>query len=138
MKKSNLMKVVAVCLLSVTLMAGILYADSISINKTGGEAAVVQKGGVLGDLSPFKKIAEDTLEIVKRGKMAEAKNRIKDLETAWDDAEETMKPKSPEKWQSVDKSIDRALAKLRTAEPEPAACATALKVLIAKFTVMNK
>jgi len=61
-------------------------------------------GPELGDLSAFKKIAEDTLALVEKDQMAEAKAKIKELESAWDDAEETMNPKNPSKWNSIDKS----------------------------------
>lgn len=93
--------------------------------------------GALGDLTSFKKIAEDTLALVGKKQMPEAKARIKDLETAWDVAEEAVKPRNPAKWNSADKSIDKALAELRSSEPDPAACAKALKIVIAKFAVMG-
>ena len=86
----------------------------------------------LGDLTPFVKIAGDTLQLVKLGKMEEARSRITDLESAWDQAEERLQPMSPESWASVDKSIDRALAQLRSGKPDPGACIDALKVFIAK------
>lgn len=97
-----------------------------------------QSSTSLGDLSSYKKIAEDTLQIAEKGDFAVAKTRIKDLETEWDNAEEKMKPLNPEKWTSVDKSIDRALAQLRSGQPDAEACKSSLKSLIAKFTVMDK
>ena len=110
----------AVCLLAVACMA-----------------APDAGSGSLGDLTSFKKIAEDTLALVGKKQMPEAKARIKDLETAWDVAEETVKARNPAKWNSADKSIDKALAELRSSEPDPAACAKALKIVIAKFAVMG-
>lgn len=91
----------------------------------------------LGDLSSFKKISEDTMELVSKKQMAEAKAKIKELETAWDNAEEKMKPMNPEKWTSVDKSIDWVLSSLRSAQPVPEECASALKTLIVKFDSMS-
>ena len=101
-------------------------------SKKGQEAAASFSNA---DMAPFKKISEDTLALVENGKMAEAKTKIKELETAWDDAETTLKPKSPSKWNSIDKSIDKALALVRSSNPDKNACASALKTAIAKFTV---
>ncbi|ANI60411.1 protein translocase subunit SecF [Pseudomonas sp. GR 6-02] len=89
--------------------------------------------GSLGDLSSFRTITVDTARLVDAGDLKAAKARITDLETAWDQAEETLQPKSPADWTSVDKSIDRALSQLRSGNPDPQACAEALKTLLAKF-----
>ncbi len=91
------------------------------------------RGAPLGDLSPFSRIASDSLVLVQRGDLQGAKARIKDLETAWDKAEEKMRPMSPDDWTAVDKSIDRALAQLRAGKPDAAACEATLRSLIAKM-----
>src|SRR5207302_3633254 len=99
------------------------------------QAALADKshGGPLGDLAPFARITSDTLAPVQRGDLNAAKVRIKDLETAWDDAEKQMRPKSPSDWKSLDKSIDRALAQLRAKKPDAAGCEATLKALIAQI-----
>lgn len=89
---------------------------------------------VLGDLTEFKKIAEDTLAIVEKKDMAGAKARIKDLETAWDNAEAAMRPKSETAWTVVDKSIDHALAALRSDSPNSEDCAMKLKTVIVRMS----
>ena len=102
---------------------------------TAGKSALSMSTdtGSLGDLSSFRQITVDTARLVDAGDMKAAKARITDLETAWDQAEETLQPKSPANWTSVDKSIDRALSQLRSGKPDPAACAEALKTLLAKL-----
>jgi preprotein translocase SecF subunit len=99
---------------------------------TAGKTAVSASTS-LGDLSSFRTITVDTARLVDAGDLKAAKARITDLETAWDQAEETLQPKSPAAWTSVDKSIDRALSQLRSGKPDPKACADALKTLLAKL-----
>jgi hypothetical protein len=94
--------------------------------------------GPLGDLSPFLHIASESLILAQRGDLKGAKARMKDLETAWDEAEERLQPMSPEDWTSVDKSIDRALAKVRAKEPDQEACVAALQTLVSKFSNLKK
>ena len=107
-------------------------------HKHDRSTAPVNANASLGDLSKFKAIAEDTLKIVKQGDLPAAKTRIKDLETEWDNAEEKLKPINSDKWTSIDKSIDRALALLRSGTPDGTACAASLEQLIAKFNAIDQ
>ncbi len=74
---------------------------------------------------------QDTLAIVDTGNLGRAKSRIKDLETEWDRAEATLRPRSPEQWRNVDKAIDAALQRLRAVSPQAAAARQSLQNLLA-------
>jgi uncharacterized membrane protein YkoI len=87
----------------------------------------------LGDLSSFRAIAADTLAIVDRGDLSHAKARIKNLETSWDLAEARLRPRNPERWRTIDKAIDAALAQLRADWPQASASKDALQNLLASF-----
>ncbi|CAN7641425.1 histidine kinase [Caballeronia sp. LjRoot31] len=85
----------------------------------------------LGDLPGFRRIVADTAIMVNKGDLAGARTRIKDLETSWDDAEPSLKPRGAADRHKVDKSIDQALSALREKAPNAASCKQALSDLLA-------
>lgn len=87
----------------------------------------------LGDLSAYALIANDSLQLVQQGDLPAAKARMKNLETAWDQAEEQLQPRNPDDWKAVDKAIDRALSQVRSGQPIAADCTAALEGLLAQI-----
>ena len=85
----------------------------------------------LGDMSRFRVITQDTLNLLNAGNQSAATTRIGDLELEWDDAEARLKPKNKAAWTDVDDKIDTVLRRLRSTNPDPGSEKAALTTLLA-------
>ncbi len=81
------------------------------------------------DLDQFRIIVTDTTAKVSSGDQAGATARITDLETAWDDAEDRLRPLDGAAWTYLDGKIDAALKAVRASNPDPATEQQALNAL---------
>ncbi len=97
----------------------------VSTNKTS-EAAVYP----LGDVSNFKKIAQDMLDMVNGGDLSGAKKRGDDLEFEWDNAKAKLERMNPAKWTEVDGAIDKVLRQVRAVNKDAVGCKSSLEVLL--------
>jgi hypothetical protein len=84
----------------------------------------------LGDMSKFRTITQDTLNLLNSGNQSDATTRIGDLEIEWDDAEARLKPKNKAAWTDVDGKIDTVLRRLRSTSPDPNSEKSALTTLL--------
>ncbi len=83
----------------------------------------------LGDMTAFKTIVTDVQAIAAKGDLPGAATRITDLETAWDDGEDKLRPLDEAQWGGVDGKIDAALKALRAATPDAVKVTDALAAL---------
>ncbi|MFI1920300.1 hypothetical protein [Nocardia sp. NPDC020380] len=83
------------------------------------------------EITKFRSITSDTLTKVQAGRQAAATARIKDLETAWDQDQDTLQPMDKPGWDVLDGKIDKALKAVRAATPDPATETQALTNLLA-------
>lgn len=97
-------------------------------------AASVSPTAPLGDLSAFRKIAEDMLSRVRAGDLSGAKSRANDLETTWDSAQARLRAMNPDKWTVMDNAVDDVLTKVRSTQPNGVASSASLESFI---TVMD-
>ncbi|WSJ20044.1 hypothetical protein OG326_29115 [Nocardia sp. NBC_01327] len=82
------------------------------------------------EITKFRTITQDTLTKVQAGQQNDAKTRIKDLETAWDQDQDTLQPMDKAAWDVLDSQIDHALKAVRANTPDPVTESQTLTTLL--------
>ncbi|MGV8933262.1 MAG: hypothetical protein ACOH1I_01470 [Gallionellaceae bacterium] len=130
--------VVVVALLAVAAGSGYHWRVGQLQSQAILAAATTSPTAPLGDLSIFRQITVETLNIVRAGDLPAAKTRIGDLEFAWDNAAARLKPMNKDKWIEMDDAIDVALRNLRSARLDAAASKSSLEAMITLIDELDK
>lgn len=91
---------------------GVLQGQDATLNTNDSQST-----NVLGDLTEFRTITQDTLDKLNTGDQPGATARIGDLEYVWDNSQAQLKPKNKAEWTKVDDKIDTVLRELRAVHP---------------------
>jgi hypothetical protein len=82
------------------------------------------------EIAKFRTITAGTLARLNAGNQRAAATRVTDLETAWDDDQPTLEPKSEQSWHFLDSEIDQVLKALRAPNPDKTTEVKALNTLL--------
>jgi hypothetical protein len=90
------------------------------------------------NMTPYRKLATDTLQAFKAHDMPTAKTRARELEVAWDTREKALEKKSPDLWGQIDKAMDAFIKPVQGKSPDPAKVQTAYDTYIGKLQLAVK
>jgi hypothetical protein len=90
------------------------------------------------NMTPYRKLAEDTLKAFKAMDLPTARKKAKELETAWDKNEKGLQKSAPEVWKEIDKALDDFIKPLQDKAPDAAKVQTSYDAFIAKLKLAAK
>jgi hypothetical protein len=99
------------------------------------------EAGVLAaddNMTPYRKLATETLQAFKTHDMPTAKKKARELEAAWDTREKALQKKSPDLWGQIDKAMDAFIKPVQEKSPDPAKVQTAYDTFLAKLQLAVK
>ena len=85
------------------------------------------------NMTPYRKLATDTLQAFQAHDMPTAKKKARELEVAWDTHEKALQKKSPDLWGQIDKAMDGFIKPVQDKSPDPAKVQTGYDTFIAKL-----
>ena len=85
------------------------------------------------NMTPYRKLAADTLKAFQAHDMPTAKKKARELEVAWDSREKALQKKSPALWKQIDDAMDGLIKPMKDKAPDPAKIQAAYDVFIAKL-----
>jgi len=90
------------------------------------------------NMTPYRKLATDTLTAFKAHDMANARKKAKELETAWDKDQKALQKESRDVWNQIDKAMDDFIKPLQDKAPDAAKVQAAYDTFIAKLQLAVK
>jgi hypothetical protein len=90
------------------------------------------------NMTPYRRLAADTLTAFKAHDMPTAKKKARELESAWDSGEKALKKKSPEVWGQIDTAMDAFIKPIQDKSPDAAKVQAAYDAFIAKLRLAVK
>jgi len=71
------------------------------------------------NMTPYRKLAEDTLNAFQAHDVPAAKKNARELEVAWDTREKALQKKSPDLWEQIDKAMVAFIKPVQGKSPDP-------------------
>jgi len=125
--------------MAVTLsVAGTISSSGQEPNRAGQARSAASAPAADDNMTPYRKLAADTLQAFKAHDMSTAKKKARELEVAWDAREKALKKRSPDLWGQIDKAMDDFIKPVQGKSPDPAAVQTAYDAFIAKLQLAVK
>ena len=90
------------------------------------------------NMTPYRKLATDTLQAFKAHDMPTAKKKARELEVTWDTREKALQKKSPDVWGQIDKAMDAFIKPVQEKSPDPAKIQAAYDAFLAKLQLAVK
>jgi len=91
------------------------------------------------NMSPYRKLAAETLSAFKAHDMPTAKKKARELEVAYDKGEKALQKKSPDVWGQIDKAMDAFIKPvMKEKSPDPAKVQATYDAFIAKLQLAVK
>src|SRR5436190_7570213 len=117
------------------MKAWIRIAMLVTLTVCGTIASSAQEPKAAPDdnMTPYRKLAADTLTAFKAHDMPAAKKKARELEVAWDTREKALQKKSPDLWGQIDKAMDAFIKPMQDKSPDPVKVQTAYDTFIAKL-----
>lgn len=90
------------------------------------------------NMTPYRKLATDTLNAFQAHDMPTAKAKARELEVAWDTQQKALKKKSPDVWGQIDKAMDAFIKPLQGKSPDPAKVQAAYDAFISRLQLATQ
>ena len=123
----------------VTLILWGTFAASAQEPKPMNQSTTAGGSAADDNMTPYRKLAADTLTAFKAHDMTTAKKKARELEVAWDNGEKALQKKSPKVWDQIDKAMDDFIKPvMNDKSPDAAKVQSAYDAFVAKLQLAVK
>lgn len=115
-----------------------LVTLTLSVSSAQESSPTAKAAAADDSMTPYRRLAADTLTAFKAHDMPTAKKKARELEVAWDNGEKALQKKSPEVWEQIDKAMDAFIKPMQDKSSDPAKVQTAYDTFISKLQLAAK